>query len=264
MSEARNVPEIRVTSVTYRLRTDSTSHDLTRVEPLEDSFDGWTFRLEDGSLTAWPNRTYGSRESARQAIEPLLHAWSQGVYLSPARIPFQFDYESSAVDVVYPDAHNTFVFPETAVVIAETGSPTVVIGHRLLPGPDSQFMPTPLTDLLTERLRALDEGRAELPATAYMISTTVEHAFGGSKACAAALAVSGNLLSTLTRLSSKFDPHVGRKASPGDPDPLTGQELAWLKAAIFRLVRRVGEHAAGGSLEMITLDDLPPLGTQGQ
>ena len=260
MSEPRKVPEIRVSSVTYRLRTDSPSHDLSRVEPLEDSLDGWTFRLKDGRLTAWPSQTYPSRESARQAIEPLLHAWAQGVYLSPARIPFQFDYDSSAVEVVDPDPHNTFVFPETAVVITEMGSPAIVIGHPLFPGPDRQYTPTPLTDLMTERLRALGDGRAELQATAYMISTTIEHAFGGSKACADALVVSGNVLSTLSRLSSRFDPYVGRKASTGDPDPLTAQELGWLKAAIFRLVRRVGEHAAGGPLETITLADLPSLG----
>lgn len=259
MSNTRQVPEIRVTSVTYRLRTDSPAHDLSQVEPLAGSLDGWEFRLEDGWLTALPSTEYRSRDAARQAIEPLLRAWAQGVYLSPARIPFQFDYESCVVEVVDPDPRNVFVFPETAVAIAEMGSPTVVIGHRLFPAPDPRFLPTPLTDLLTERLRALDEGRAELPATAYMVSTTIERAFGGGKACAAALAVSANVLSTLTRLSSKFDPYIGRKASPGDPDPLTGQELGWLKAATSRLVRRVGEHAAAGPLETITLDDLPHL-----
>jgi hypothetical protein len=88
------------------------------------------------------------------------------------------------------------------------------------------------------------------------VLTALEQSFGGRKKCAATLAIEPTVLSNLGRLSAQFDPLIGRKAA-GDQKALTGQELAWLKAAAVRLVRRVGEHAGSGPLVKITMADLP-------
>lgn len=210
-------------------------------------------------LTAIPSATFGSREEARDDIEPRLATWAQSAFLA-TRLPFHFVYESANLEVINPDPHNVFVFPESATIRVSMGTPTVVIGHHLFPPPDAGFSRAPLTDMLAERLRALEEGRAELPAVAYLVSSVIESAFGGRKGTQTTLAVSGTVLSTLRRLSSQFDPLIGRKASTPNPKPFTAEELAWMRAVIFKLTHRVGEQGSGRPLATLTLADLPPLG----
>lgn len=252
------IPPLRVSSVSYRIESDSETHDFSRVDALEGVLDGWSFRVEAGRLSANPSAIFGSREEAREDIEPRLAAWAQSAFLA-MRWPFHFAYESADLEVIDPDPHNVFVFPESATLTASMGTPTVVIGHNLFPPPEVAFASTPLTDLLADRLRALEEGRAELPAIAYLVSTVIESSFGGRKGTQTTLAVSGSVLSNLNRLSSQFDPLIGRKASTPNPKPLTGEELGWMRAVIFRLTHRVGEQASGRPLKILTLADFPPL-----
>ncbi|MEJ7696237.1 MAG: hypothetical protein WKF78_06370 [Candidatus Limnocylindrales bacterium] len=70
--------------------------------------------------------------------------------------------------------------------------------------PDDTFRRTPLTDLLSERLHALHDGRAELPAVAYLVLSAIETSFGGRKKSAATLFVDPRVLGNLGRLSSQF------------------------------------------------------------
>jgi hypothetical protein len=259
MSEANQSPEFRVTRLVYRLQSETETHDFSQAGPLDGHIGLWAFRLEDGLLSATPSGEYRSREAARANIEEHLREWSQSVFLSGNGIQVRFDYERSEVEVINPPPNAQFVFPESATITLSVGTPTIRIGHRSYPAPDPAFRRTPLTDLLVERLRALQDGRAELPAVAYLVLSAIEQAFGGRKACATALAVDPLVLGTLGRLSAQFDPVIGRKAS-GDQKPLTGDELAWLRAASPRLVRRVGEQASGAPLAQITMADFPNLG----
>jgi len=258
MSEALPSPGFRVTRVVYRLKSESDAHDFSKAAPLDGHLDGWSFRLEDGVLSATPHDDCRTREAARNNLEDRLREWSQSVFLSGSGIQIRFDYERSEVEVIDPPPNAAFVFPETAMGTLTAGTPTIRLGHGTYPAPDPAYRRTPLTDLLTERLRALEDGRAELPAVAYLVLSAIEQAFGGRKACAAALSVDSDVLGTLGRLSAQFDPVIGRKAF-GDPKPLTGDELGWLRAVSPRLVRRLGEAAAGGPLAQVTMADLPKL-----
>jgi hypothetical protein len=154
------VPEIRVTRLVYRLVSESTTDDFGHAEPLDGHLDRWTFRLEGGLLDAIPSVEFRSREAAIEDIEPRLREWAQGTFLAPGAVRIRFDYERSDVEVVDPQPSNVFVFPEPARLTLSMGTPTIVIGHRFYPAPDPTFRSTPLTDLLTERLRAHQEGRA--------------------------------------------------------------------------------------------------------
>lgn len=258
MAEPQPSPEFRVTRLIYRLVSETTTDDFGRAEPLEGDLDGWAFRLEDGILSATPSEEFRSRESAKAHLEERLREWSQAAFLSGSRFQIRFDYERSDVEAIDPPPNHVFVFPEAARATVSMGTPTIVLGHRAYPAPDPAFRRTPLTDLLTERLRALEDGRAELPAVAYLVLSALEQAFGGRKDCATALAIDLRVLDNLGRLSAQFDPQIGRKAQ-GDPKPLTSTELVWLKAVAVRLGRRVGEQGAGGPLPQITMADLPRL-----
>lgn len=232
--------------------------DFGSAAPLEDHLGGWSIRLQDGVLTATPAEAFRSRKLAREDLEQRLREWSQSAFLTADAFRFRFDYERSDVEVIDPDARNVHVFPEPARLTLTMGEPTVQRGHRTFPPPDTTFRRTPLTDLLSERLHALRDGRAELPAVAYLVLSAIETSFGGRKKCAATLFVDPRVLGNLGRLSSQFDPEIGRKAE-GDPKPLAAQELAWLQAVVVRLVRRVGEHATGRPIRQMTLNDFPPL-----
>ncbi len=253
-------PEILVTRLVYRLVSESETDDFGAAEPLSGRLEDWDYALQAGVLEATPSGEFRSREAARADLEPRLREWCQAAFLTPNAFQIRFDYERSDVEVIDPPPGAVYVFPESAVLTLSMGTPTVVIGHRKYPAPDPTFRRSPLTDLLTERIRAFREGRAELPAVAYVVLSALQTAFGSRAKCAAALQVDYRVLHDLGRLSSQFDPVIGRKAE-GDPKPLTGQELAWIHAVTVRLVRRLGEHASGRSLSPIGPDELPPLGS---
>ena len=96
---------------------------------------------------------------------------------------------------------------------------------------------------------------------AYAVVTLVEAIAGGRKAAASTFQISDRVLRTIRHLAStKGDAETLRKFEAGMRlDPLTGAESSWLEAAIRRVVRRMGEHAAGVPLVRITMDDLPKL-----
>jgi hypothetical protein len=258
MSNPGQSPGFRVTRLFYRVINESAMDDFSHALPLSGHLAAWDFMLTDGMLEATPSEEFRSREAARADLEARLREWAQAAFLTPNAFRIGFAHDRSDVEVIDPQPGAVFVFPESAVGTITVGTPTVVIGHRTFPSPDPTFRRTQLTDLLSERLRAFRDGRAELPAVAYVVLSAVQTAFGSRAKCAAALAVDPPVLDTLGRLSSQYDPEIGRKAE-GEPKPLTGQELAWLHAVIVRLVRRLGEHAAGAPLTQITLDDLPTL-----
>ena len=258
MTSQMQSPEVRVTRMFFRVVNESATDDFAGAQPLSGRLGDWDFTLDNGALVAMPKEEFRSREAAKVDLEPLLREWAQAAFLTPNAFRIRFEYDRSDVEVLDPEPGAVFVFPESAVATVSVGTPTVVIGHRTFPSPDSTFRRTPLTDLLTERVRAFRDGRAELPAVAYVVLSALQTAFGSRAKCATALAVDRRVLDHLGRLSAQYDPEIGRKVE-GEPKALTGQELAWLHAAIVRLVRRVGEHASGRPLSQIRLHDLPHL-----
>jgi len=79
------IPPVHVVSVTYKIVSDSSAHDFSKVEVLVGSLDGWTFHIETGALTAKPSQTFGSREDARADIEPRLIGWAQAAFLATSQ-----------------------------------------------------------------------------------------------------------------------------------------------------------------------------------
>ena len=84
---------------------------------------------------------------------------------------------------------------------------------------------------------------------------------GNRREAAATFQIDDMVLKTIGRLSStKGDGNSMRKfRQGGQVQPLTGNESAWLEATIRRVVRRMGEHAAGVQLTQLTMNELPQL-----
>lgn len=147
-----------------------------------------------------------------------------------------------------------------AFIVAENAS--VRIGHSTYPAPDPGFRSTPLVEVLVERIRKVRDGEAEPTAVGYFLLTSLEATYGGSKgrraAAAKALAVEGRVLDKLGGLTGRGDPVHGRKYSAG-AQALTPDELGWIKVAMVRLARRVGEVEAGSTPPLLTMGDLPTL-----
>jgi hypothetical protein len=102
------------------------------------------------------------------------------------------------------------------------------------------------------------DGREPLPSMAYFCLTVVEAKTGGREIAATAYRIEKAVLSTMGELASlRGDRLTARKASV--VQPLTGQERAWLEAAVKMLIWRLGDTRKRSALPLITMSDLPTL-----
>jgi len=255
--------EYRVTVLHYRFEGERDNDRFDKAEPqygsLSDDFD---YTLEDGVLRAVPRVEFREEMAARDALEAHLRNWEQASFLNSPSHRIRFDFDGSDLEEVHPRPDTTTMFVPTIAMHARAFPPTVVVDTPTYPEPDPSFKRTPVTDRLSERLRRVRDGEAELPATAYMVLTTIEQEFGGSsdqrRNAARTLGIDFAVLDRLGNLSGRADPDLGRKGK-GDPTPLTPAELKWMDAVVVRLIRRVGEHGAGGTLTTVAMSDFPAL-----
>lgn len=246
----------------YRFVSRSPLDRFDRAVPLKADLGDFECTLADGVLIARPRAHFSDRESARAALEPLLRSWEQRAFVDTADHRLEFIYERADVVDRAPGG-SVNVYPETARASAIAADAVIARDNSAYPAPDPNYIATPLSDWMAERLRRVRDGDAELVATAYNILTRVEQSGsgGGSRrrqSAARAWGIEMDVLDTLGRLSAKRDPARGRKS--GTPDEvLSDSELAWLRAAISVLARRSGEIGAGAPTSTITMADLPQL-----
>jgi hypothetical protein len=253
------VVEYRVNALYYRF-TSGGSDNFEKAAARSGMLGDWSYDLDAGVLRAVPAAEFRERRAARDDLEPHLRDWEQAAFLTTYAYRIGFDYDHADVEEVNPRPGSITVFPETIDLRFSMGTPTIIRGNREYPAPDTAFRRTPLTDALTERLRRVRDREAELPAVGYFVLDSLEEGFGGRASgkrarAATALGVDRAVLQKLGELTSAADPEIGRKAGPARP--LTALEREWISAAIVRLVRRVGEHAAGTTTAQITMKDFP-------
>ncbi len=145
---------------------------------------------------------------------------------------------------------------------ATVHSPTIHIDHSTYPAPDPGFRSTELTDALAERIRRVRDNEAELAAAGYFVLHALEESYAGGhddrakRKVGERLAVDLPVLKKLGELAARRDPVHGRKFGT---DSLSPDELEWIRAAMVRLTRRVGEVEAGADPRLLSLADLPLL-----
>ena len=94
---------------------------------------------------------------------------------------------------------------------------------------------------------------------AYFVLTLLESTSGSRADAAKSFHIDLAVLRTIGQLSStKGGPSTARKAG-GQFEELTGAEKQWLETAIVLVIRRIGEHASGATLNRLSMDGLPKI-----
>lgn len=212
--------------------------------------------IDDEKIFAMPTSEMATVEEARALLEPYLAAWELRSELL-MNTPLTFKKRG---DLVRDENHGQVVsvgIVEEVEILSEviavltTSRLTIPTGPALTPGEE--------TVRLRERWRDVATGKERLLVGAYWVLTEIERYFGSRQDAATNLAVSDKALKRLGALASRNDPEHGRKArSP--LNPLSSEEITWVRALIPLLVVRVAEVESGlDDLHIITMADLPPL-----
>lgn len=221
------------------------------------------FDLVDDRLRINPVERFSDEDEARCAIEPFLRAWEIAADLdsSVGQIQFEFD-RADIVDHDPPPLGASRVIKLKAGSFVMTGgSVSFHVTRRKYPQPPTTFHATLEVQHAYRRWLGFRAGKEPLQAMAYFVLTLLESAVGGRPAAARLFQIDGAVLGTIGKLSStKGDESTARKAAAGGQfQELSGAERQWLEEAIRRLIFRLGEHASGVPLSVISMTDLPNL-----
>lgn len=232
-------------------------------EPLSFTNLFGVFDLDREKLKIAPIEHFPDEDEARQAIEPFLRAWEMDADLRSNVGMIRFTFERVELIDRNPPPPGT---PQTIQLKGIASA--CIFGHaslhltcRKYPQPPSAFRATSDVGNAYRRWIGYRAGREPLQSMAYFVLTLIESAAGGRKNAARSFNIDLDVLRTIGHLSStKGDPGTARKVLPGTPfKELTGAEGAWLEKAIPLIIRRVGEHASGAPLTLISLSDLPSI-----
>jgi hypothetical protein len=222
------------------------------------------FELADGKLTIYPADHFADGTQARAVLDAFVRAWEVESDLSRNIGSIRFKYtgvrkvDRGPAPAPRSGARRLSVLAE-AIALVESVSSHVT--QSTYPTPPIDFRTTPEVETAYRRWRAFREGREPLPSMAYAVLTLLESLAGGRREAEATFHIEHIVLDTIGRLSStKGDSDSARKfPQGGQVQPLTGSESAWLEAAIRRVVRRMGEHAAGVQLTQLAMSELPQI-----
>lgn len=223
------------------------------------------FELNNGKLTIYPADHFADGAQARAVLGPFLRAWEVESDLSRNIGSIRFKYTGvRKVDRNPPPtpesgAGHLLVHLEDALAMSD--AVLFEVTQSTYPDPPSNFRTTPEVEMAYHRWLAFRQGREPLPSMAYAVLTLLESMAGNRRKVALTFQIDYIVLHTIGRLSStKGDSDSTRKFAQGaQVQPLTGSESAWLEAAIRRVVRRMGEHAAGVQLTQLGMNDLPQI-----
>jgi hypothetical protein len=248
-------PRTEVESLTYRHSLSSDARQFPpgycQVVHLHD----FHCVVDAEKLVARPIRSFGSLEAAMSALETHLRSWElrYGLLRNTS-----LRFEKSG-HVMRSGQEGVVLGSAAAVGIGKVEARGIVILNRVeIPeGPTLEV--TEEVQSLQHRWSDVVAGRERLLVGANWVLTDVQRYYEGRDQAAAELRVSKALLNTLGRLCVRNDPDHGRTAKH-DPEPLSPEEVAWIRAFVPRLILRVAEVESGvEGLSQITMDIVPPL-----
>lgn len=218
------------------------------------------FDVRDGELVVEPADHFPSEAAARAVVEPFLRSWeiASDVEANVETIRFRFDRADVIDRNPLPPGSHVLMAGTSTVTFVGTVATLVLSNHY--PAPPASFAAT--SEVIRAHARWVDykAGRERLQAMGYFVLTLIEGA-GGRKHAAQSLQIEVKILNMIGRLTStKGSPSTARKAPPsGQFNDLTGEEQAWLEDAIPKVIKRLGERAAGATLTPLSLKDLRKL-----
>ncbi|MBB6096037.1 hypothetical protein HNQ60_004928 [Povalibacter uvarum] len=221
------------------------------------------FTLSDGYLRVIPVEHFASANEARAAIDPFLSAWEISTDLNSNFGMVRFEFERvEVVDRAPPE-------PGGSIVCSLEGASMVMIGSSAVvrltcseyPNPPTAFSATTDVTAAYRRWLRYRAGNEPLQSMAYFVLTLLQTAAGGRALASQIFQIERKILDTMGHLSStKGDEATARKANnPGQFQDLSPAEKQWLEEAVRRVIRKLGEHAAGSPGTLITMADLPQI-----
>lgn len=231
-------------------------------EPMSFTHTLGEFSIADRTLTLVPAEHFASERQARDAIGPYLRTWEVETDLTrgPGTIRFEFQ-RSTIVDRAPPaEGGNRVIEVEARAICVATATASAVVGLRRYPDPPTAFGLTSEVETVFRRWCAHRDGGEPILSFTYFLLTLLESRAGGRRAVALSYCVDLDILNKLGELTAeRGDVSIARKVGKKNKRwaDLTGVETQWLQEVVRRLVRRLGEHAHGGALEQITVNDFP-------
>ncbi len=223
------------------------------------------FRTEEGALLVEPADHFPDEAAARSVVEPFLRSWEIGADLTGNAGAIRFKFLSAEVIDRNPPPPGTpqqISLAGTVRIGIRGGTATLLITRRSYPPPPADFTASPDVISAYDRWRGYQAGNEPLLSMAYFVLTLADATAQGRRRDAAKLLhVDFEVLRKLGELTARRgDPKTARKApQDGQFQKLSDTERAWLEEAVQKIIRRLGEKAAGAQLTSLTLKELPTL-----
>lgn len=232
-------------------------------DPISFSNHLGSFNLSNGKLRIEPTEHFPYEEDARHAIEPFLRSWEIEADLCSniGMIRFKF-HNTEVIDRNPQPPGSPHVIELKAISLAlVSSSVSLHLTCSKYPQPPKTFRATPEVQHAYRRWIGYRSGKEPLQSMAYFVLTLIEAAACGRQRAASSFQIDMQVLKTIGRLSStKGDECTARKAGPGNQfQELSDPEKQWLEEATRRVILRLGEHASGAPLSLISLGNLPSL-----
>lgn len=232
------------------------------------AFDSPFFRgtLSDNVLDCEMTQHFPNESDAREVVEDFLRSWEIDAGIKRARPELRFQFWKAEIVDLDPTPNtvrSTIGALGVALrgVVSVSGDLALQVNAAAYPSPPRGFTATALVRTLWTRYVKYQEGREPLLSMAYFCLTALESDAGSRVDAATKYKIHANVLRKLGELTStRGDSATARKASGAlNTIPLSGQESAWIEAAVLWLIRRAGEVATGGDPSPLQMSELPPL-----
>jgi hypothetical protein len=267
-----------VARLVYRLKTDGTRtfEDPPKVERQTDAF---YFRLEDDTLYVSLREHHETAESAREPVEKYLRGWEISAalqYGGKRELWFEFD-RAEVLDLTeypLPPPGTPQVVRLSGALMASGGvlSATAHVTSRRYPDPPDDFTVSDDVEVMWTLYDRYRQNRERLLTMASSCLSWLEFRAQqndptGTRSKREKAAQQYNIDIDVLRKLGDFTANLGigveaRKVHRGSKlrNP-NHSERKWIEAAIKRIIRRVGEHAADPkkAWPKITMSDLPQL-----
>jgi hypothetical protein len=131
------------------------------------------------------------------------------------------------------------------------------------PDPPGNFVLSPEVETMWVRFLGYHAGREPLASMGYFCLTVVGESAGGRRLASRQYSIAEDVLRKLGELTSTVGSEkTARKLPPPSRRRVhTGQEIAWIEAAVKALIRRMGEYASDRTRAWprVTMTQLPQL-----
>lgn len=230
-------------------------------EPIHFTNNMGEFNLAEGHLKVKPIEHFADEATVRTVVESFLRSWEMEADLTSNLGTIRFQFERSEIidrDPPKPGEPH-IVHARASGGIAFGFNATIHIQLSKYPKPPAMFTTTPEVELTYRRWIRFKEGKESLQSISYFVLTVIENIAGGRRLAAITFSIEEGVLKKIGELSStRGDADTARKAKAALLD-LTSAEKHWLEEATRKLVYRIGQHASGGPLNILTFADLPAI-----